>query len=139
MFYTGKGLARARANGSANKGFTLVEVVVVIIILGIIAAIAVPSFIGYIERGRITTAATDATQLASNINTLNLSLGGTLTQANLDNDPEGLMYDLIQKNLFPQLSGDYDEVITYIKFNDETRLFQALTDNEIRNLINGGG
>lgn len=35
-----------------NKGFTLVELIVVLVILAILAAILVPSLLGYIERAR---------------------------------------------------------------------------------------
>lgn len=35
-----------------NKGFTLLEILIVLIILGVIAGIAVPAFQGQIEKGR---------------------------------------------------------------------------------------
>ena len=39
-----------------NSGFTLIEVIVVTIIVGIIAAISVPNFFGLLQRNRITDA-----------------------------------------------------------------------------------
>ena len=36
----------------SNKGFTLVELIVVIAILGVLAAILVPQYTGYVERSR---------------------------------------------------------------------------------------
>ncbi|MCK5418155.1 MAG: prepilin-type N-terminal cleavage/methylation domain-containing protein [Desulfobacterales bacterium] len=42
-----------------NRGFTLMEVTVVIAIMGILAAIAIPSYIRYRERGLITHATGD--------------------------------------------------------------------------------
>lgn len=41
---------------SNKKGFTLVELVVVIAIIGVLAAILVPSMMGYVKKSRVKTA-----------------------------------------------------------------------------------
>ncbi|MEG1242930.1 MAG: prepilin-type N-terminal cleavage/methylation domain-containing protein, partial [Oscillospiraceae bacterium] len=43
-------LQKAKAN---NKGFTLVELIVVIAILGVLMAVLVPQYIQYVEKSRI--------------------------------------------------------------------------------------
>lgn len=48
------------SNVRSNKGFTVIELLVAIVIIGLIAAIAVPQFIRYQTRGRDALAKSDA-------------------------------------------------------------------------------
>lgn len=54
---------------NAQKGFTLIELMIVIAIIGILAAIAIPQYQNYIARSQVAEAFTLADGIKTNINT----------------------------------------------------------------------
>ena len=54
-------------NTNNTKGFTLIELMVVIAIIGILAAIAIPNFIAYRNKSFCTRVETDATNIVASI------------------------------------------------------------------------
>lgn len=71
----------------SKKGFTLIELIVVIAILGILAAILIPQFSGFTDRAKQTQALTDAKQFATAMDGLRAEKGNgsaAFTQANVE-------------------------------------------------------
>jgi prepilin-type N-terminal cleavage/methylation domain-containing protein len=50
---------------TARKGFTLLELVVVVVVIGILAGIAIPTFLNSVEKSRLASAQTTAEQVSS--------------------------------------------------------------------------
>lgn len=62
-------------NTNKHNGFSLVELMVVVVILGIIIGITLPMYQRYVENTRLTQARTVITQIQQDINTLKLRQG----------------------------------------------------------------
>ena len=69
-----------------NQGFSLIEIMIVVAILGIVAAIAVPSYMDYVQKGKRADAKVELLRLAQMQESYfvqNMSYASTLAQLGL--------------------------------------------------------
>lgn len=104
----------------AKKGFTLVEVLVVMVILAILAAAVIPSMTGYIDKAKNKAILTEAravyvaAQSAVSEYSVGLASGETMNQivsSGENRDPDKSINDFMEELLGSEFEGEYSFLV----------------------------
>lgn len=72
-----------------NRGFTLIELMVIVAIIGVLASVALPFYQGYIVKSQVNRAVSELSGYKSSFE-LNVNQGGNVTNADLGYVPSDL-------------------------------------------------
>lgn len=100
-------LKKIRAN---QKGFTLVELIVVVAILGVLAAVAVPNYMNYLYKTRVSTDVDAARAVINAARTMYMTSG---TVPTLD----AVLADTDLGNTKPAVGGSWSTVLTNLAYD----------------------
>jgi prepilin-type N-terminal cleavage/methylation domain-containing protein len=108
-----------KLRGNNSKGFTLIELMIVIAIIGILAAIAIPNFISYRDKAYCSAAETDVDMVMGAI-------------ADYFSEPDNMSVSEANLGITDGANGDLSNGNTFVITGSTTAYTVTVTDASLR-------
>lgn len=121
--------------GKQKQGFTIVELLIVIVVIGILAAITVVAFNGVQSRATMTAVTSDLTNASKKFQLYNAENGSYPTNA--EAQMNGLYAIAINKSLYATDTADYNWAYCTMAPYDQFAITALTKDNRRMYVLNG--
>jgi len=115
------------------KGFTLVELLTVVAIIGVLAAIAIPAYNNYVDKAQVTVAVSTLDAMRKNFEFFHIDNQEYPTEPiNFTNGKDGATREVFSTMLLDQIDGDLTDVV-YNTTSSGTALIGYKVTANVRN------
>jgi type IV pilus assembly protein PilA len=122
-----------------ERGFTLIELLVVVLIIGILAAVALPTFLGQRDKGFNADAKSNARNVQTLVESCGVDSGGDFavcdTQAELGSDAKAYTFGTAKGNI--QITGAAQDAYVITAYSKSGKNF-TVTKSVAGGVVKGG-
>ena len=124
-----------------TKGFTLLELLIVLVIIGVLVAIAIPAYNSYINKAQITTAHATLNEIRKILESYYIDYDGYPDAIDFNTGKDDLGRTVFEPQFVNQLNGDLSSIESYlnsgttytlvVKAQDSNQTIMTLTPQDI--------
>jgi type II secretion system protein G len=111
-----------------SEGFTLLELLIVVVIIGVLAAIAIPAYNSYINTAKITMAQGALDSIRKTLESYHIDYQDYPDSIDFNTGKDGLGRTVFEPQFVNQLNSDLSSIDSYLKTDTTYTLVVKATD-----------
>ena len=113
-----------------SKGFTLLELLIVVVIIGVLAAIAIPAYNSYLNTAKITLAQGALDTIRKTLESYHIDYQEYPDSIDFNTGQDGLGRTVFEPQFVNQLNGDLSSIDSYLNSGTTYTLVVRAKDSE---------